>query len=94
MKGDGTTWVPLTQIGEFLGHDVHPGTTHRWRLKGVIHNGERIKLAVRKIGSRFFTSEEAVRTFIERLNTVANEPAIEVRHDTDETSKLLDKFDV
>ena len=81
---NGVPMIPLTQIGGILGRDVHLSTTHNWFRVGGLHNGERIKLQVIKIGSRYFTTEEHVRSFIGRLNTTED----------NETSQLLDEFNV
>jgi len=88
-------WVPLTQISELIGYKIHPATAHRWRQTGVVHDGRRIKLPVRKIGSRFFVNEESVRAFLERLNSEPEQAVLTGSLiDKAESGQLLDKFGV
>jgi len=96
MSENSMTLIPLTQIGKIIGYKIHLATAHRWRQKGVVHNGEQVKLPVRRIGSRFFVTEDDVRAFIARLNTTSdgNKAITNPRPDANETSRLLDKFKV
>src|SRR5690606_7757588 len=50
-------------------------TLHRWIAKGVLSaDGARIRLRARRIGRQWFTSEHAIREFIDRLNPGDNPP--------------------
>lgn len=62
-------YIPLGKISEYLGYKINPATAHRWRQKGVFHNGERVVLESKKIGSRYFVTEEDLNRFISKLNT-------------------------
>lgn len=47
----------------------HIAQLHRWRLNGLLsRGGVRVKLESVMVGGRRYTSTEAVRRFIERLN--------------------------
>jgi hypothetical protein len=45
---------------------IHLTTLHRWRTRGVAG----IRLWAVKVGARWYTSEDAIRTFIERLSSL------------------------
>ncbi len=62
------TRIPIGRIGEYLGCEVPLPTAHRWRLKGISHQGQRIRLPAIKIGSRFYVTESGLAEFIDKLN--------------------------
>lgn len=63
-------WFPLALAPPRFPGNPHGATVTRWALKGVKVgiNGERIKLATRKVGGRRFTCQEWIDEFIERVS--------------------------
>ncbi len=91
--------IPIGKIGNFLGYDLNPATGHRWRVKGILHNGRRIRLAAQRIGARYYVSEEDLRAFIAALNSSNNESSQQnsihpVSISATDADKLLDDFGV
>lgn len=56
---------------------VHPATCYRWAFDGCLNRrGERVKLETIRIGGRIFSTESALRRYIEALSeTPAKDPA-------------------
>jgi hypothetical protein len=65
-------WFPLALAPPRFPGNPHVATVARWALKGVKVglNGERIKLATRKVGGRQFTCQDLIDEFIERVSGV------------------------
>lgn len=63
-------WFPLALAPPRFPGNPHGATVTRWALKGVKvgPDGERIKLATRKVGGRRFTCQEWIDEFIERVS--------------------------
>jgi hypothetical protein len=63
-------WFPLALAPPRVPGNPHGATVTRWALKGVLvgPNGERIKLATRKVGGRRYTCQEWIDEFIERVS--------------------------
>lgn len=43
-------------------------TLHRWRTVGILVNGVRVHLEMRRVGSTWWTSKEAVQRWLEATN--------------------------
>jgi hypothetical protein len=56
----------LIRSDAIQGH-VHPATVIRWILDGIQAGDRRVRLEAVRIGSRWLTSEEALRRFADRL---------------------------
>ncbi len=56
------TLLSLMQVAERL--DVHPMTARRWHAQGVAG----VQLETVKVGGRRFTSDAALRRFLEEVN--------------------------
>jgi Protein of unknown function (DUF1580) len=71
-----SAWVPLQQATRFasLGPDdppPHPNTLKRWAREGI----DGVRLAVRIRGTRWFTTESAVRQFLAAVEARRLAPA-------------------
>lgn len=63
---------------------LHPATLTRWILKGLpARDGERVYLEAVRVGSRWATSEPAVRRFFARLEPTRTPQAQPLRTPTD-----------
>lgn len=49
---------------------AHPTrqTLHRWRTRGMLVNGVRVRLEMRRVGATWWTSKEAVQRWLEATN--------------------------
>lgn len=56
-------------------------TRHRWRLNGIVHHGERIRLEAWRVGGRLVTTPEAVDAFIVALTAEPEREADPPRED-------------
>lgn len=94
--------IPITQIGKFLDVDLNPATCHRWRITGVLVNGQRIRLPATRYGARYYVSESELTKFIAMLNSPDNmsssgEGTSAIRNisqSTAEADQLLDEFGI
>ena len=91
-------YIPVRKIGVYLGYTINPSTAHRWRQKGVFHNGKWVKLAAKKIGSRYFVTKENLAAFIAELNTTPEELALTVNDvvptSSEQADQILDQFNI
>lgn len=71
-------WFPLAMAPPRVPGNPHGATVIRWALKGVKvgPDGERIKLATRKVGGRRFTCQEWIDEFIEQVSGVRATTAV------------------
>lgn len=84
------TRLPVTAAGREV-FQVAPATAWRWALRGV--GG--VKLESIKIGGTRYTSREACRRFLERLNGVAPQPSTTAHASrADEASRRLDQIGI
>lgn len=88
-----TVLIPFSRIGRHIGLPENVVTFHRWRVTGVLHNGERVKLPAVRIGGRFFVTEVDLHAFIERLNDGSyDNPLSGDRLSSDEIDERLDEL--
>jgi hypothetical protein len=83
--------IPFGQAPRhYPGYRPHISTCHRHRLRGV--GG--IRLETVRIGGRRFTSVEAIRRFVERVNGESTSPANSTGDSAtfDETEQQLDSY--
>jgi len=59
-----------------VGAPVHPSTVGRWAVRGVMVNGEVVRLESLRVGGRMCTSRPALLRFLERQNATEDAPAI------------------
>lgn len=58
-----------TSLLQLTGRPLSPATQHRWVHRGVLAgDGTRVVLAAVRVGRAFFTTESAVRNFLNELS--------------------------
>ena len=62
--------IPLKRASSLFPSRPKIGTLRRWCLAGVlnVYTGQHVSLEYFRIASRYFTSEEAVRRYIDAMN--------------------------
>src|SRR5215207_2152968 len=57
---------PFAKLARELG--LHVATLGRWRDKGILRDGERVRLWACRLGGRWVSTDRAMTDFIGRLN--------------------------
>lgn len=94
--------IPIGKVAEYLGIEMHKSTLIRWRDRGVLVNGKRVRLVTIRLGNRIFVDEAELLSFVEKINEDDSRPSITLDASTAkqeairqaETSSCLDKFGV
>jgi len=81
--------LTLSQACKLLPHRPSPATLWRWRKKGILINGQRIKLQAVRAGGSWCTTSAAMADFIERQTEAASVPDDAPAGRTDATERRL-----
>lgn len=92
-------YISIRKVAERLGVKLHHSTPIRWYEKGILIDGELVKLPATRFGRKIYVDEADLLEFVEKMNrgkpTTSTEPARpSAKASAAETSGRLDDFGV